>query len=455
MRQKLKAGYKSRASPKMASSSIFHNLTRVDRKTLSFSLSPTRYSYANTLRRIIQTDIKILGFRADILEDGSTSDVKVLKNSTPMSNEMLADRIGLLPVSMPQGVVSTWDKNSVLFKLHVKNETDDFRIVTASDFECLEEVAGSDERKRVPNTKFFKPNPITGETCMIAILKPIGDKEAEEIHIEAYASLGIGREHTRFNPTSQCSYGYTLDKDPARVLDLFHTWLREQKKVDPVELEKMPERKAILEREFRSLEIYRCFKVGDDGEANSFDFTVESVGALDTYVILTRAFSSIVALSNKYASLDRGELPENIEVRPAEARMKGFDFWIKEEDDTLGNMIQTWLNDNKVGRGVKEGGVTFVGYKIPHPLRNEMVFRIGVEDGKEATARLAFAEAAKGCADMFAKWGSDFIALAADRLEELAEPISPKPLRGSEAGTVWEAHERVKSVGVKKAPVKK
>ena len=104
----------------MASSSIFHTLTRVDRKTLSFTLSPTRYSYANTLRRIIQTDIKILGFRADILEDGSTSDVKVLKNSTPMSNEMLADRIGLLPVSMPQGVVSTWDKNSVLFKLHVK-----------------------------------------------------------------------------------------------------------------------------------------------------------------------------------------------------------------------------------------------------------------------------------------------------------------------------------------------
>lgn len=438
-----------------SSASVFQNLSRSDRRTLSFTLSPTRYSYANTLRRIIQTDVKILGFRADILDDGSTSDVKVIKNSTPMSNEMLADRIGLLPITMPQGVVDSWDKKSVLFKLHVKNETDDFRIVTASDFECLEEVPGSDERKRIPNTKFFKPHPKTGETCMIAILKPMTDKEAEEIHIEAYASLGIGREHTRFNPTSQCSYGYSLDKDPARVLDLFQTWLREQKKVDPVELEKLPERKALLEREFRSLEIYRCYKVGDDGEANSFDFTVETVGTLDTYVILTRAFSALIALANKYASLDRGELPENIEIRPADARMKGFDFWITGEDDTLGNMLQTWLDDNKVGRGVKAGGVTFAGYKVPHPLRDEMVFRIGVEDGKEASARLAFAEAAKGCADMFAKWGSDFIALAADRLEELAEPISPKPLRGSEAGTVWEAHERIKAVGVKKVPAKK
>jgi DNA-directed RNA polymerase subunit L/DNA-directed RNA polymerase alpha subunit len=439
----------------MAAASVFHTLTRVDRRTLSFTLSPTRYSYANTLRRIIQTDVKILGFRADILEDGSTSDVKVLKNTTPMSNEMLADRVGLLPIAMPQGLVDSWDTKSVLFKLHVKNETDDFRVVTASDFECLEEVSGSDERKRIPNTKFFKPNPITGETCMIAILKPMSDKEADEIHIEAYASLGTGRDHTRFNPTSQCSYSYTLDKDPARVLELFQNWLREQKKVDPVELEKMPERKAILEREFRSLEIYRCYKIGDDGEANSFDFTVESVGTLDTYVIITRAFSSLIALANKYASIDRGELPENIEIRPADARLKGFDFWIKGEDDTLGNMFQTWLDDNKVGRGQKDGGVTFAAYKVPHPLRDEMVFRIGVEDGKKESARLAFAEAAKGCADLFSKWASDFIALSADRLEELSEPISPKPIRGSQAGTVWQAHERIKMAGVKGVPGKK
>jgi hypothetical protein len=32
-----------------------------------------------------------------------------------------------------------------------------------------------------------------------------------------------------------------------------------------------------------------------------------------------------------------------------------------------------------------------------------MVLRIGVEDGEEATARQALAEAAKGCVDMFQK----------------------------------------------------
>ena len=47
--------------------------------------------------------------------------------------------------------------------------------------------------------------------------------------------------------------------------------------------------------------------------------------------------------------------------------------------------------------------ITYAGYSVPHPLRDEMVLRIGVEDGEEATARLAVAEAAKGCVDMFQK----------------------------------------------------
>ena len=86
-------------------------------------MSPTHVTYANTLRRAVQTEVSILGFRSDITETGSTSDVKVLKNTTPISNEMLADRIGLLPlwydtITMTE---ASWDKEKILFKLHVKN----------------------------------------------------------------------------------------------------------------------------------------------------------------------------------------------------------------------------------------------------------------------------------------------------------------------------------------------
>ena len=70
---------------------------------------------------------------------------------------------------------------------------------------------------------------------------------------------------------------------------------------------------------------------------------------------------------------------------------------------TFGNMIQTWLVENHV-EGEAQPRLTFAGYKIPHPLKDEMLLRIGVEDGNELTGRAAIAEAARGCRAMFQEW---------------------------------------------------
>ena len=410
--------------------SVFNSFEVVDEKTLKFTMSPVSVTYANSLRRSIQTEVQILGFRADMTENGSTSDVTILKNTTPMSNEMLADRVGLLPIAMPPNA-SGWEKESVLFSLHVRNETDEVRLVTASDFECLSVDPTQEERVRIPNTQFFHPNPVTGETCLLAVLKPMVEgQEPEEIHLEAYATLGKGREHTRFNPASQCTYAYTRDTDEGRILELWQRWLKEQKKVDPVELNKEPERKAILEREFRSLEIYRCFKMDADGEPYSYDFTIETVGALDVHSIVLQGLTGIATMCSKYQSMDRGDLPENVEFRPADARMKGFDVWFSREDHTLGNLLQTWIDDNKVGNG----NVTYVGYKVPHPLRDEMLLRIAVEDGSEASVRLVLAEAATGCAEMFRRWAADW------QLGVRDAGIKTPEFEDGDTKTTWQAY---------------
>ena len=59
--------------------------------------------------------------------------------------------------------------------------------------------------------------------------------------------------------------------------------------------------------------------------------------------------------------------------------------------------------------------VSFIGYKVPHPLRAEMVLRVGVDfptdkarDGKQAVARAAISRAAAGCALMFRHWRQDW-----------------------------------------------
>jgi hypothetical protein len=60
--------------------------------------------------------------------------------------------------------------------------------------------------------------------------------------------------------------------------------------------------------------------------------------------------------------------------------------------------------------------ISFVGYKVPHPLRAEMVLRVGVDfptdkarDGKQLVARAAISRAAAGCALMFRQWREDWI----------------------------------------------
>jgi DNA-directed RNA polymerase subunit L len=165
------------------------------------------------------------------------------------------------------------------------------------------------------------------------------------------------------------------------------------------------------------MEVERCFLVNEKNEPYSFDFTVESKGTLPVKYIVGRALEKIQQKCMRYASVDRGDLPENMRIQPADARMKGFNIIIQGEDHTLGNLLQTWMDENMIDKEE----ITYVGYKLPHPLRDEMVFRIGVEDGQEITARAMFARAARACATMFGKWKEDWATVSSG---SVAAPVA-------------------------------
>ena len=152
--------------------------------------------------------------------------------------------------------------------------------------------------------------------------------------------------------------------------------------------------------------------------------------------IVYQALLAIAERAEKYAGIDKGDLPDNLDIRPADARLKGFDFWFSVEDHTLGNLLQTWLDDNKIGHRENASGVSFAGYKVPHPLRDEMLLRIGVEDGREDSARLAIAEASQATANMFRTWAAQWLeAVESLGLSALGERKKP-----------WDAHMEAKGL---------
>jgi len=395
--------FQIRRKPAPPVESVFKNVLQPSKLVLEFTISPTDVAYANTLRRVILTEVETVAFRADILEDGSTSDVKVTKNSTPMSNEMLSHRIGLIPIHISNPL--EWNSNEYSFKMNVVNDSGDSRDVTASDIQVLKNRGAEEEPLPIPSGEFFHLDPVSQETALLAVLKGrVVNQEPESLVFEAKATIGVGREDARFIPVSQCSYKYTLDTDPTRRKMFFENWLNVHKKLSPAEIDANPSRKKELENEFATMEVARCFLIDERNEPYSFDFVVESIGVLDPYYIVARAIQVVQEKVTRYASLDTGDLPENVKVRPADARMKGFDFLFSGEDHTLGNLMQTWIEKNLMDTN----DITFVAYKVPHPLKDEMLLRVGIEDGKELSARLAVSKAARGLADIFKAWGSSW-----------------------------------------------
>ena len=178
---------------------------------------------------------------------------------------------------------------------------------------------------------------------------------------------------------------------------MFNEWLASAKMVTNIDKESA--RYAELQREFDTMQRKRCFLVNDKGEPFSFDFTVESVGVLDVSYIVERACEVAENICLRYVNLDKGDLPDDISLSTADSRVIGYDFLFRGHDHTLGNLFQTWMVENLIETA--NPTITYVGYSVPHPLRDEMVLRVGVENGKEASARGAVAAAAKGCQELF------------------------------------------------------
>jgi len=194
-----------------------------------------------------------------------------------------------------------------------------------------------------------------------------------------------------------------MDTSPERRNAYFEKWLVRHKNVEPESLKQDEVRRGELDREFKTMEIQRVYKVDEKGEPNSFDFEIETIGTMAPRAIIERALIGLVSMCDIFVSMDVGDLQSNVSVTPSDALMTGYDFTIQSQDHTFGNMIQTWLVDNHV-EGEATPRVSFAGYKIPHPLKDEMLLRIGVEDGNEFTARAAIAAAARGCRGLFQGW---------------------------------------------------
>ena len=192
--------------------------------SIKFSLSNTDTSVANALRRVMISEVVTIAIDR----------VEVLQNSSPLTDEFLCHRLGLIPLSYNYteqnvGICSghavedfgtlehrfqdTTEcecnggcyKCSAIFELKVKFEQSDdanevTKNVTSRDLEPIEVVQHPDVQPVHFSSQDEKENSHDEGILIVKLAR------GQEVWMRCTAILGIAKQHAKWSPVSACSF---------------------------------------------------------------------------------------------------------------------------------------------------------------------------------------------------------------------------------------------------------
>lgn len=319
----------------------------------------------NALRRTMLTDIPIPGFMGEG-EDGDASGVTIdiHENNGPLHNEIMKQRIGMVPIHFSAAEVDAFEEfgedgananaDAWRFELDVATGPSQKRNVTSHDVRVFK---GNDDVTASHSRRLFPVDVVTGDPILITRLR-----ENERLAFTATPIKRTGRDHAGFSPVSLCSFHFIQDPRIASEVS------------------------GILEKE-------RAYYKDSRGDPTHIHFAIESECALTPRYLVNKAFEILIAKVRNNLTLT----PPRVVIRPVAATLMatpavagapgdangasnanlGYEFVFANEDDTLGNLLQSIIFNETIR---KESDVTYVGYYCPHPLDPSMVLRLCVKN---------------------------------------------------------------------------
>jgi DNA-directed RNA polymerase subunit D len=157
-----------------------------DDVSLRLLIEGSNPAFMNTLRRIVISEVPTMAI----------DDVVIIENSSTLQDESLAHRIGLVPLKTDLDTYNLPENCSC-----------------KSEFGCnlcrvslVLDAGAEDHSMTVTSGDLKSENPS---------IVPVSDKvpisklaPEQKIKLEAYARLGKGRDHARWQPVSMCAYKY-------------------------------------------------------------------------------------------------------------------------------------------------------------------------------------------------------------------------------------------------------
>jgi DNA-directed RNA polymerase subunit L len=326
-------------------------------------MSNINHSLANSLRRIVLSNVPTLVFRTFPHNERK---VDIITNTSRLNNEIIKQRIGCIPIHITD---VDFPYEEYVVEVDKKNDTDTIQLLTTADFK-IKNVSTDKYLSATAVKEIFPPDSITGDYIPITRLRPKLSEniEGESIQFNAYLDIGTAKQDGMYNIVSTCAYGATMDT--VKATDIWNDKKKELVKSGMSEEDIDNEKKNWFLLEAKRNII-----------PDSFDFTVESVGVFSNFSIIHKACDIMIQKCKKFISMiEKGDVP--IEVSENTTISNEYTITLKNEDYTLGNALVYFLYE-KYYSGNKT--LSFVGFRVPHPHIPEGVIRMAFESVNDAT----------------------------------------------------------------------
>ncbi len=140
-------------------------------KKVTFLVKGTSVSYVNTIRRLIMNEVPTMAIE----------DVEIRKNSSILYDEIIAHRLGLIPLT------TDLESYEAVKEDGVRSAKNQLKMTLAAKGPCI--VTASEIQSQDPKVK-----PVYPDTPIVKLLK------GQEIEIEMTAIIGTGKEHMKWAP---------------------------------------------------------------------------------------------------------------------------------------------------------------------------------------------------------------------------------------------------------------